>query len=71
MIIMKKQTSDLEISPQYLVDESGKVTHVLLDIAIFEQLLDRLEDLYSSGKVKNDGFIDFDKIRKNLSAIYQ
>jgi hypothetical protein len=41
---MKKQT--LDIAPQFIVDKTGKKTGVLLDIATFEQLLEKVEELY-------------------------
>jgi len=41
---MKKQ--DLEISPRYIVDNTGKKTEVILDIATFETMLENLEDTY-------------------------
>lgn len=47
---MKKQILDdyklLEISPRYIVDESGEKKEVILDISTFEKLLEQLEDLY-------------------------
>jgi predicted DNA-binding protein len=35
-----------KITPQYIVDNAGKKTGVILDISAFEQLLEEIEDLY-------------------------
>lgn len=69
---MKKQNStlDLEISPQYLVDESGKKTGVLLDIATFEQIIESLEDFYfgleAMQALQEDEHIDFAEANKDI-----
>ena len=35
-----------EIAPQYIIDESGKKTGVILDIKTFEKLVEEIEDVY-------------------------
>ncbi len=34
------------INLHYIVDKSGKKTGVIMDIATFEELIEKLEDLY-------------------------
>ena len=67
---MKKQASTLEISPQYIVDESGKKTGVLLDIATFEQMVESLEDFYfgleAAQALQEDEYIDFQEANKDI-----
>lgn len=66
---MKKQTST-EITPQFIVDKAGKKTGVILDIATFEQLMEKLEDLYlgtlAKDALKDDitEFHDFEALKK-------
>ncbi len=65
---MKKQV--LEISPKYIVDETGKKTEVVLDISTFEQMLESLEDFYfglEAEKFLESGeFVDFDEANKKV-----
>jgi len=35
-----------KITPQYIIDKSGKKTGVILDMPTFEQLLEEIEDIY-------------------------
>ena len=35
-----------QITPQYIIDKSGKKTGVILDIFAFEQLMEEIEDIY-------------------------
>jgi hypothetical protein len=66
---MKKQ-SNVEITPQFIVDKAGKKTGVILDIATFEQLMEKLEDLYlgtlAKDALKGDvaEFHDFEALKK-------
>lgn len=34
------------IAPQYIIDKAGKKTGVILDILVFEQLIEEIEDIY-------------------------
>ena len=65
---MKKQF--LEISPRFIVDDSGKKTEVVLDITTYEQMLEYLEDLYFGLKAKEafqeDEYIDFHEANKDI-----
>lgn len=66
---MKRKS--LEISPRYIVDDSGKKTEVILDVSTFEQMLEIVEDAYLGSKAKRamgEGeFIDFDEANKKIS----
>lgn len=66
---MKKQT--LEIFPQFIIDKTGKKTGVLLDMNTFEQLLEKLEELYLGLEAEHilkdeSEFSDFEKLKKKL-----
>lgn len=66
---MKKQM--LNIVPQFIVDKTGKKTGVLLDMATFEQLLEKVEELYlglEAEQILEDEseFQDFGKLKKKL-----
>jgi len=43
---MKTNLSPDTITPQYIVDEKGRRTGVILDIKLFEAMLEELEDIY-------------------------
>ncbi|HJZ23856.1 MAG TPA: hypothetical protein VJ201_05340 [Candidatus Babeliales bacterium] len=66
---MKKE--DLNISPRYIVDSTGKKTEVVLDISTFEKMLESLEDMYfglqAEQALDTGEFIDFDEINKRFS----
>lgn len=63
---MKKEI--LEIAPKYIVDNTGKKTAVILEIATFEDMLERLEDMYFGLKaeqaLQEDEFLDFNELNK-------
>lgn len=60
----------LKITPQFIVDKAGKKTGVILDMATFEQLMEKLEDLYlgtmAKDSLKEDTaeFHDFEALKK-------
>jgi hypothetical protein len=60
---MKKRQNMLEISPQYLVDKSGKKVSVLLDIVTFEQMVELYENLccgnLAKKALKDNEYIEF------------
>jgi len=37
---------NLEITPQFIVDHTGKKTGVLLDMLTFDQIMEKLEEFY-------------------------
>ena len=60
-----------ENNVQYLVDEKGKKTAVLLSMKEYEEMLGRIEDLKDAleldQSVRNaEGFRSYDEIRKEL-----
>lgn len=72
---MEKTNSEIfdkqfEISPRYIIDRSGKKVEVVLDIATFEKMLERLEDLYFGSMAEEalatEEFIDFDEANKKF-----
>jgi len=44
--MLKTKSLLSKITPQYIIDKSGKKTGVILDILAFEQLLEEIEDIY-------------------------
>ncbi len=61
-----------EITPQYIIDKTGKKTGVILDIQTFEKLLSELEDIYfgtmaEAALEKAQEYIDHEEIKKSLS----
>jgi hypothetical protein len=40
------------LTPQYIIDKSGKKTAVILDIDSFEKLLEEIEDIYFGSLAK-------------------
>lgn len=47
---MKK--NDLNISPRYIVDHTGKKVEVVLDVKMYESMLEHLEDTYFGEQAK-------------------
>lgn len=43
---MKSSILEKNITPQYIIDEKGKKSAVILNIKIYERLLEELEELY-------------------------
>lgn len=58
------------IKTQYIIDESGKKTGVILDIASFEQLLEEIEDIHFGSivhkalKKTSENYIEHNVIKK-------
>lgn len=60
----------LHIEPQYIIDKSGKKTAVILDILSFEQLLEKIEDIYFGATAhkalqEEKEYIKHDEVKKN------
>jgi len=61
-----------EINPQFIVDETGKKTAVILDILTFEKLMEAAEDYYL-GKMAEEvlrtetEWVDFEEFEKKLN----
>ncbi|OGB86082.1 hypothetical protein A3J41_03245 [candidate division TM6 bacterium RIFCSPHIGHO2_12_FULL_38_8] len=64
----KKMLQDNE--PQFIVNNLGKKTAVVLDIKLYEQMLESLEDAYlaaqSEKALKKGEFVDFFKANKKV-----
>ncbi len=60
----------IQIKPRYIVDNSGKKREVVLDIKVFEKILENLEDAYlvkEAEKAFQEGdFIDFKEANKKI-----
>ena len=66
---MKKNL--LDIQPQFIIDQNGKKTGVIMNIEIFEELIQKIEELYFGAlahqSVKDQTkFQDFETFKKNL-----
>ena len=53
---------------QFIVDESGKKTAVVLPLEEYEGLLEDLHDLAVIAERKDEPTISFDELRKRLKA---
>ncbi len=67
---MKAPISDFPA--QFIVDQNGKKTAVVLDIKTFESLVDQLEDFYLIAMAKDtingdDGLVSHEEIKKMIS----
>jgi hypothetical protein len=61
------------LKPQYITDEKGKKTSVVIDLRDYKNLLDYLEDLEDANdllKAEREaaGFVPYERIRKKLRA---
>ncbi len=67
----------LAISPNYITDEQGLRTSVVLPIGVFQRLLELLEELedirlYDEVKARNEPSISFDEFAlRHRNDIYQ
>jgi len=53
---------------QYLIDESGKKTAVVLPVEEYEELLEDIHDLAVIAERKAESATSFDEIKKRLEA---
>ncbi|MEC4684512.1 MAG: hypothetical protein VST71_02100 [Nitrospirota bacterium] len=53
---------------QYLVDESGKKTAVVLPVEEYEELLEDIHDLAVIAERKDESTISFNELKKHLEA---
>ncbi len=66
---MKKNS--LEIPAQYIVNNIGKKTGVILNISIFEKIMERLEESYLGEEAEKifaekTEYVDLSKVHKKL-----
>jgi PHD/YefM family antitoxin component YafN of YafNO toxin-antitoxin module len=54
--------------PQYIIDENGRKTAVVIPVEEYEELLEDLHDLAIIAERKNESTINFDDLKKRLKA---
>jgi len=57
-----------KIQTQYLIDESGKKTAVILPLDEYKALLEDIHDLAVIAERKDEPSISFDELKKRLKA---
>ena len=70
--MLKNKNLLSKITPQYIVDNTGNKTGVILDILAFEQLLEEIEDIYFGSIAhkalqEEDEYITHSDVKKKLS----
>jgi hypothetical protein len=70
--MLKPKTLLSKITPQYIIDKSGKKTGVILDMPTFEQLLEEIEDLYFGAIAhkalqEENEYITHEEVKKKMS----
>jgi len=56
------------MNTQFVVDEAGKKTAVILPVEDYEELLEDIHDLTVIAERKNEPSISFDDLKKRLKA---
>ena len=56
------------MNTQFIVDEAGKKTAVILPVEDYEELLEDIHDLTVIAERKNEPSISFDELKKRLKA---
>lgn len=56
------------MNTQFIVDESGKKTSVILPVEEYEELLEDIHDLTVIAERKDEPSISFDELNKRLKA---
>ena len=56
------------MNTQFIVDEEGKKTAVILPVEDYEELLEDIHDLTVIAERKNEPSISFDELKKRLKA---
>jgi hypothetical protein len=57
-----------ELQAQYITDEAGKKTAIILPIEEFEELLEDLEDLAMLAERRDEETIPFEEVKKRLKS---
>jgi predicted DNA-binding protein len=70
--MLKPKTLLSAITPQYIIDKSGKKTGVILDIITFEQLIEEVEDMYfgtiaHNALQKEDIYVEHADVKKKIA----
>lgn len=55
-----------ELQAQYITDESGNKTAVILPIGEFEELLEDLEDLAMQAERRDEPTLSFEEVKERL-----
>ncbi|GAB4422159.1 MAG: type II toxin-antitoxin system prevent-host-death family antitoxin [Thermodesulfovibrionales bacterium] len=53
---------------QYLIDESGKKTAIVLPVEEYEELLEDIHDLAIIAERKDEPVVDFEELKKRLKS---
>jgi len=56
------------MNTQFIVDEAGKKTSVILPVEDYEELLEDIHDLTVIAERKNEPSISFDDLKKKLNG---
>ena len=56
------------MNTQFVVDESGKKTAVILPVEEYDELLEDIHDLVVIAERKDEPVISFDELKKRLKA---
>jgi PHD/YefM family antitoxin component YafN of YafNO toxin-antitoxin module len=59
---------DMMGKTQYLVDESGQKTAVVLPLEEYEELIEDIHDLAAIAERKDEATTSFDELKKRLEA---
>lgn len=57
-----------KVQTQYLIDESGQKTAVVLPIEEYEELLEDIHDLAVIAERRDEPTVSFDELKKRLKA---
>jgi PHD/YefM family antitoxin component YafN of YafNO toxin-antitoxin module len=57
-----------EFQEQYIVNEKGQKTAVILQIKEYEELLEDLHDIAIVAERRNESTIDFEELKRRLKA---
>jgi hypothetical protein len=56
------------MSTQFIIDESGKKTAIILTVEDYEELLEDIHDLAVIAERKNEPTVSFEELKKRLKA---
>ncbi len=64
----KRREERREMNTQFVVDESGKKTAVILPVEKYEELLEDIHDLTVTAERKDEPTISLEELKKGLKA---
>jgi hypothetical protein len=56
------------MSTQFIIDESGKKTAIILSVEDYEELLEDIHDLAIIAERKNEPTVSFEELKKRLKT---